>query len=24
VLIRFAARRYKQSALFHGLGPDAA
>jgi predicted PurR-regulated permease PerM len=24
VLIRFAVRRYKQSALFHGLGPDAA
>jgi predicted PurR-regulated permease PerM len=24
VLIRFAARRYKQSALFHGVGPDAA
>ncbi len=24
VLIRFAARRYKQSALFSGLGPDAA
>ncbi len=24
VLIRYAARRYKQSALFNGLGPDAA
>lgn len=24
VLIRFAAKRYKQSALFHGLGPDVA
>lgn len=24
VLIRFAARRYKQSSLFSGLGPDAA
>jgi predicted PurR-regulated permease PerM len=24
VLVRYAARRYKQSALFHGFGPDAA